>query len=62
MEFFVYILKSLKDDRFYIGQTNDIASRIKRHNSGQVTATKNRRPLVIIHTEKFATRAEAMQR
>ncbi len=62
MEFFVYILKSLKDDRFYIGQTNDIASRIKRHNSGQVTATKNRRPLVIIHTEKFATRAHAMQR
>jgi len=62
MEFFVYILKSLKDDRFYIGQTSDIANRINRHNSGQVTATKNRRPLVIIHTEKFATRAQAMQR
>ncbi len=62
MEFFVCILKSLKDDRFYIGQTNDIASRIERHNSGQVTATKNRRPLVIIRTEKFATRAQAMQR
>ncbi|MEI8344015.1 MAG: GIY-YIG nuclease family protein [Candidatus Moraniibacteriota bacterium] len=62
MEFFVYILKSLKDGRFHIGQTNDVASKIKRHNSGRVTATKNRRPLEVIHTEKFATGSEAMQR
>lgn len=62
MTFFVYILESLKDGRLYIGQTNNIDDRIKRHNSGQVTATLNRRPLKIIHAEKFKTRVESMQR
>lgn len=62
MPYFVYILRSLKDGRFYIGQTNNISDRIERHNSGQVTATRNRRPLEIVYTETFATRAEAMRR
>jgi putative endonuclease len=62
MIFFVYILQSLKDNRFYIGQTNDLEDRIKRHNIGQVCATRNRRPLKIVYTETFATRSEAMRR
>ena len=62
MPFFVYILQSLKDNRFYIGQTNDLNDRIKRHNAGQVSATRNRKPLKIVYTETFATRSEAMQR
>ncbi|MFA6183983.1 MAG: GIY-YIG nuclease family protein [Parcubacteria group bacterium] len=62
MNFFVYILKSLKDEKLYIGQTNNLENRIKRHNAGQVHSTKNRRPLEILHTEKFDTRKEAMLR
>lgn len=62
MGFFVYILESIKDGHFYIGQTNNINARIERHNKGQVTSTQNRRPLKIIHIESFATRTESTQR
>jgi putative endonuclease len=62
MSFFVYILKSLGDNKLYIGQTSNIQDRINRHNTGQVAATRNRRPLKIIHIEIFKTRSEAMRR
>jgi len=62
MQFFVYILRSIKDGRLYIGQTNNIEARLLRHNGGKVSATKNRRPLILIYKENYASRAEAIQR
>jgi putative endonuclease len=62
MLFFVYILKSTKDNKFYIGQTNNLENRLLRHNSGKVTATRNRRPFILVYKEEYASRAEAMQR
>ena len=44
MDFFVYILYSEKFDRFYIGQTNDIQERLRRHNSGYELATAPYKP------------------
>ncbi|WP_083852701.1 GIY-YIG nuclease family protein [Pedobacter arcticus] len=41
MQFFAYILQSEKSGRFYIGHTQDLIERLKRHNSGMVKATKN---------------------
>jgi len=60
--FYVYILKSLKDKKTYTGYTFDVGKRIKRHNNGQVKATKNRRPLVILFTEEFKNEQEAKRR
>jgi predicted GIY-YIG superfamily endonuclease len=40
---YVYSLKC--KDGFYIGCTNDLKDRIKRHQAGQVDATKNRLPV-----------------
>ena len=62
MPHYVYILQSLKDNRFYIGQTADVTARLLYHNSGKQRSTKSRIPFVIILTEQFATRAEALQR
>jgi putative endonuclease len=62
MQYFVYILKSLKDGKLYIGQTNDVDERIKRHNSGRVGVTRNRRPLELIYREIHNSRMEAMRR
>ncbi len=62
MKYFVYILQSLKDNRLYIGQTNNLEDRIKRHNNGEVVATKNRRPLDLIYSETYDSRTEAMKR
>lgn len=60
--YYVYVLKSEKDDKFYIGQTNNLENRLRRHNSKQVTATRNRTPLKIFYSENYKTRAETMSR
>ena len=60
--YWVYILKSLKDSKRYIGFTNDLTRRINEHNSGLVKSTKNRKPLILIHTEEYSTKEEAAER
>ncbi len=44
---FVYILKSLKDNDFYVGSTNDVHRRLTEHNSGNVDSTKCRVPFTL---------------
>lgn len=58
----VYILRSLKDRRFYIGQTENIKERLVKHNKGLVKSTKNRRPFILIFQENFGSRKEAINR
>ena len=58
--YYVYILKSLKDDKYYIGQTNNIENRLKQHFYGKVISTKNRRPLQVVGYKVYETRSEAM--
>ncbi len=43
-KFGVYILKSLKNSRYYIGSTDNIERRIKEHNLGIVKATARTKP------------------
>jgi len=56
---FVYILKSQKNNRFYIGSTNDINKRFIKHQKGEVKATKNFRPFTIEFYQYFSTIKEA---
>jgi putative endonuclease len=58
----VYVLKSEKYNRFYIGLTDDLARRFKEHNSGQVKSTKYYKPYKIIHTENRPDRTKARKR
>ncbi len=60
--YFVYILKSIKDSKYYIGQTENLSDRLNKHNVGQVKSTRNRRPFVLIKSEIFDTRSEARKR
>ena len=63
MGYFVYILKSKKDNKRYVGMTSrPVKERVGEHNSGLVKSTKNRRPLELIYFEEFATKTEAMSR
>ncbi|MBA3046994.1 GIY-YIG nuclease family protein [Patescibacteria group bacterium] len=59
---YVYILKSLKDLKLYIGYTNNLVQRLKKHNNGEVVSTKHRRPLVIVYCEAYRTEKEARER
>ena len=57
-----YILKSLKDGKYYYGHTADLNSRLKEHNNGKVRATKSRRPFIIHYVETFESKSEAVKR
>ncbi len=59
MSGFVYILKSLKNNRTYTGSTDNIEKRLSEHQNGQVVSTRNRRPLKLIYSEKFNSINEA---
>ena len=60
--FSVYLLKSEKDGKHYIGQTADIECRLQEHNNGLGKSTRNRTPFRLIGYETFATREEARWR
>ena len=55
----VYILRSKKDKRFYIGSTNDLGERLKRHNSGYEKATRPYRPYEIVFKQECLDIREA---
>jgi putative endonuclease len=51
----VYFLYSRKTNNVYVGCTKNLDRRLQEHDSGLVKSTKNRRPLVLIHCEKYST-------
>lgn len=60
--FFVYILKSKKDNNFYIGSTNNLKRRIEEHNSGKSLSTKSRAPFQLIYFEAYISEKDARHR
>ncbi|MFV0560702.1 MAG: GIY-YIG nuclease family protein [Enterococcus sp.] len=51
-----------RDGTYYGGYTTDLARRLNEHNTGvgaKYTRLAKRRPLQMIHAERFATRSEA---
>ncbi len=62
MSFFVYIIQSEKDQRFYIGSTGNLEERLKKHNCNGVKSTKFRGPWRLVYKEFFKTRIEATKR
>ncbi|MFA6588382.1 MAG: GIY-YIG nuclease family protein [Patescibacteria group bacterium] len=57
--FTVYIIKSLKVKRYYVGVAEDVSDRIAQHNQGKVRSTKAFTPYKLIHTESFQTLSQA---
>jgi hypothetical protein len=43
-KYLVYILQSERTARTYVGQTRDLAQRLRRHNEGMVPSTRPFRP------------------
>lgn len=53
------MLQSLADNGFYVGITNDVNERLKKHNKGEVKSTKNRRPLKIVYLKNHCSYEDA---
>jgi putative endonuclease len=62
MLFTVYVIMSLEQDLFYVGQTEGLLRRYQRHACGKNCSTRRLRPHVVGHAEFFSTRTEAMRR
>ena len=62
-QYFVYVLLSLNDGKWYIGQTDrEPIVQLQEHNFGQVTSTKGRRPLELIYYEMYRSKRDALGR
>ncbi|MBI3384821.1 GIY-YIG nuclease family protein [Candidatus Gottesmanbacteria bacterium] len=61
-KFYVYILLSLKDHKFYTGFTTDLRKRLILHTKGQVISTRLRCPFKLIHYEYFINETDAKAR
>ena len=60
--FYVYVLKSLMNNRYYLGYTNDINSRLQKNNNGDVWSTRKFRPWILLGFEVYEKRNEARWR
>lgn len=62
MKYYLYILRSLKDNKLYTGITGNIEKRLRQHNFGKTPSTKSRKPFILIYSEEFDSRIEARER
>ncbi len=60
--YYVYILKSLKDKKFYTGYTKNLKLRFEQHNEGRTESTKDRRPFILIYYEACLKQKDALHR
>jgi len=62
MFYYVYVLISLKDKKFYIGYTSNLKRRIFQHNQGKTDSLKSRRPLKLIYFEGYINKKDAQEK
>ena len=64
MDCYVYVLGSRSKTRIltYVGWTDDVARRLARHNAGKGARSTRGRSWVLLHSERFASKREAMSR
>jgi putative endonuclease len=62
MAYYVYVLRSLKDFKYYIGSSEDVEARLRFHNAGLQRSTRHRIPFELVYTETLETKTEALKR
>jgi len=60
--YYVYVLKSKKDNNLYTGFNNDLKERIKWHFEGKSQATKWRLPMELVYYEAYKKKKDATKR
>ena len=62
MFYFVYVLQSIKDKKFYTGYTENLKLRFEQHTKGLVESTKFRKPFKLIYYEACLNQQDATHR
>jgi len=60
--FHVYLLKSQKTGRRYVGSWENLEARVRRHNLGDCKATRYGVPWTLVHSETFSNRVDAARK
>lgn len=60
--YYTYVLRSAKDSKLYIGYTEDLKRRLKKHNGALVPSTKDRLPVELIYYEACLSEKNAIYR
>lgn len=60
--FYVYVLQSQIDKKFYTGFTSNLERRLEEHENGLTLSTKHRRPLDLIYFEACISEKDALHR
>ena len=60
--FYVYVLKSAKDDKLYIGYTSDLKRRIFEYNAKTELSTKSRTPFQLVYYEAYLSQKDVKYR
>ena len=59
---YIYVLRSEKDGRFYVGMSENFERRLLEHNSGKTKSTKGFIPWKLFLFEEFPDRITARKR
>jgi putative endonuclease len=59
---YVYLLRSISDDGFYIGYSTNLRKRFEQHAKGDAFATSYRGPWRLIYYEAYPEEADALGR
>jgi len=60
--YYVYVIQSQKDNKFYTGFTDNLKRRIEKHNSKTELSTKHRTPFRLIYYEGCIAKEDAIAR
>lgn len=60
--YYVYVLRSERDSKFYVGYTCDLKKRLEMHNRGYAESTRSRRPLRLVYYEACLDKQDALHR
>ncbi|MAT90465.1 MAG: excinuclease ABC subunit C [Flavobacteriaceae bacterium] len=61
MNYVVYILYSEKLNKYYVGQTQNLEERVRKHNQGGAKFTSTGKPWLLIKSITVESRREAIQ-
>jgi len=59
---YVYVLRSQQDYKFYIGSTNNLKRRLSEHQRGKNISTAKRLPIELLYFEGHISKTDAIRR
>ena len=59
---YIYVLKCGKDGKMYTGCTGNLRKRLRQHEKGENSSTKNRGPFTLVYYEASSNEEDARAR